>query len=232
MVKKMKNLTFYGVTATVLIAFSSMASAAHLADPEYDFGHDAIGNEQGGYSLDFSAKRAHSTPGGHVGINTVTATAYKDGDPNTKYFAYLDDWSNSKEAGIGVCKDVNNSAQCVPSSDDNVSAGEVLKLSFKDTEGIGKIEFHDAQHNIFEGKLDIAINGGGFVTYALNHILDLNANVDEILFRTDSLSGNEQFYVTAINTTPIPAAVWLFMSGLGSLGFFRKKKQGAITMAA
>ncbi|MCK5727973.1 MAG: VPLPA-CTERM sorting domain-containing protein [Methylococcales bacterium] len=239
----MKKLNFYSVTATLLIAFSSMASAAHIANPEYDFGHDAVGNEHGATSILLNAKRGHEDnyghPGLHSGINQVTATGYKDqglgkttyGVGDQAYYAYLDDFSSKKEAGLGVCKQLGTvkgrANQCVPGNDDNVTKGEVLKLSFKEKEAIHKIEFHDANHNWdFTGNVDISVDGGDYVTYALTHFLDLNLLGKDFLFRNGNAGETfgEQFYITAINTTPIPAAVWLFVSGLGSLGYFRKKK--------
>ena len=244
MVKKMKQLNFYGVTATLLIAFSSIVSAAHIPDPEYDFGHDAAGNEYGALAITLNARRGHETthPGIHAGINQVTATAYKDqgigkttyGAGDQAYYAYLDDFSGGKEAGLGVCKQlgtVNGVAnQCKPSNDDNTTAGEVLKLSFKEKEAIHQIEFHDANHNSnFTGDVDISVDGGNFVTYALTHILDLNLTGTDFLFRNGNAgeTGGEQFYITAINTTPIPAAVWLFGSGLMGLVGMKKKKANA-----
>ncbi len=239
MVNNMKQLSFYAATATLLLAMTSVASAAHISDPEYDFGHDAVGNEYGAKAITLNARRGHEDnyghPGLHTGINQVTARGYKIGDDYTKdnpsYYAYLDDFSSKKEAGLGVCKELGTvkgvANQCKPGNDDNVTKGEVLKLSFKDKEVIHVIEFHDANHNWdFTGNVDISVDGGDFVSYALKHVLDLNLAGKDFLFKNSNAGETygEQFYITAINTTPIPAAVWLFMSGLGSLGYFRKKK--------
>ncbi|MCK4494082.1 MAG: hypothetical protein KAU26_08500 [Methylococcales bacterium] len=245
----MKQLNFYGVTASLLIAFSSIASAAHIPDPEYDFGHDAIGNEYGALSMDLSARRGHEANDGtglhtglHTGINQVTATAYKDqgagkttyGAGDQAYYAYLDDFSSGKEGGLGVCKEIGTvngvANQCIPNSDDNTTTGEVLKLSFAGKEVIHQIEFHDANHDFnFTGDVDISVDGGSFVTYALEHVLDLNLAGTDFLFRNGNVgaSAGEQFYITAINTTPIPAAVWLFGSGLMGLVGMKKKKAEA-----
>ncbi|MCK5727977.1 MAG: hypothetical protein KAH08_02030 [Methylococcales bacterium] len=224
----MKKLTFYGMSATLLIAFSSVASAAHIVNPTYDFGHDAIGNEFGALMI--------TSPDivDRKGSNFVTARAYEDqGALKTNYsiadqayFAYLDDFSGQNEGGLGVCKELTGN-QCVPGNDDSVTKGEVLRLSFNAIERIEQIEFHNADHKLgFTGDVDISVDGGAFMTYALAHILDLGLTGTNFLFRNGNAgeSVGEQFYVTAINTTPIPAAVWLFVSGLGSLSYFRKKK--------
>ena len=249
MVNKMKQLSFYGTTATLLLAMSSITLAAgiphdalhpkdvdhitestpHNGPNYYDFGADAIGNEKGAKSI---SNPYIDDRKGSVG---VTARGYKIGDDYTKYnssyYAYLDDYSNKKEGGLGVCKElgtVNGVAnQCKPGNDDNVTKGEVLRLSFDKKIDLGDIEFHDGNHGWdFTGNVDISIDGGSFTSYALEHVLKLHTRGSEFLFRNSNAgeSAGEQFYVTAINTTPIPAAVWLFMSGLGSLGYFRKKK--------
>jgi hypothetical protein len=211
----MKTTTLYGITATLLMMFSTITSAAHLVNPEYDFAAAANGNEHGALSIN---------------IGNVTATAYSTG--GAQYYAYLDGDSGipNHEAGLGVCKQITAANQCNPNFDDSIDTGEILKLSFAQTTTLSEIEFHDGNHNYggFTGNVDISVDDGNtFVAYALTHILQTNLTGTNFLFRNTN-AGNlagDQFYVTAINTTPIPAAVWLFISGLGSLGFFRKGKK-------
>ena len=58
----MNNITIRGLFVTLLMTISSIVSAAHIINPEYDFGHEAIENEQASYSMNLN--------------NGVTATAY------------------------------------------------------------------------------------------------------------------------------------------------------------
>ncbi len=221
----MKNITFRGLTLAVLMLTSSLVSAAHINSPEYDFGHEAIGNEHAAYSMALN--------------NGVTASAYNLSAPSTPLYAYLDDFSAGKEAGLGVCETLNNNGLCFQ---DNVGKGEVLKLSFNNEITIDQIEFHNGNHknwfNPTKGKVSISVDNGSFVTYALSHILNTNLTGTNFLFANTSLGSHigagKEFYITALNTqvTPIPAAVWLFVSGLGSLGLFRKRKQSLNTTAA
>ncbi|MCK4493838.1 MAG: VPLPA-CTERM sorting domain-containing protein [Methylococcales bacterium] len=218
----MNNLTFRGLSIALFMSLSSMVSAAHIVNPEYDFGHEAIGNEHAAYSMALS--------GG------VTASAYNTSDPSTALYAYLDDFSAGKEGGLGVCEMLNSNNLCYQ---DNVGNGQTLKLSFNNEITIDQIEFHNGSHlesfDATDANVSISVDNGSFVTYALSHILNTELTGTNFLFANTStgLGDGKEFYLTALNVvTPIPAAVWLFVSGLGSLGLFRKRKKGTNTIVA
>ena len=96
------------------------------------------------------------TGGGYV---VVSATG---GNP------YLDDLSGGP-GGLGVCTDLSGSNQCDPSSDDDVTSGESLTLTFY-TDGTlstlmvvtkADILFHNGNHGTtFAGEVEISIDGG------------------------------------------------------------------------
>lgn len=77
----------------------------------------------------------------------------------------------------------------------------------------------------------LSIDGGGFfaVTFANanNELLNYTGNV----FAFEQKSGNADFYVSALayNATPIPAALPLFATGLGTLGLlgWRRRRKAA-----
>ncbi|MCK5926319.1 MAG: VPLPA-CTERM sorting domain-containing protein [Methylococcales bacterium] len=234
----MKNITFRGISIAVLMSISGMVSAGpiviglggynhnHIINPEYDFGHEAIGNEHAAYSMNLN--------------NGVTANAYNLSDPSIPLYAYLDDFSAGKEAGLGVCETLNHNGSCYQ---DNVGKNEVIGLSFNNEITIDQIEFHNGNHKGWfhptKGQVSISVDGSGFTPYALSHIFNTSLTGTNFLFANTSLghhaSAGKEFYITALNTqvvTPIPAAVWLFVSGLGSLGLFRKRKKGLNAIAA
>ncbi|RMF88625.1 MAG: hypothetical protein D6741_18910, partial [Planctomycetota bacterium] len=70
------------------------------------------------------------------------------------FSAYLDGPYNKKPAGLGVCQSLTAGNQCNPSSDDNVTSGEVLKLSFYDLSNnpidvaFSRATFRDALHEL------------------------------------------------------------------------------------
>jgi probable HAF family extracellular repeat protein len=65
----------------------------------------------------------------------------------------------------------------------------------------------------------VDLTGTDFVS--LNHAFDVNANGD-IVGMGITASGEERaFFLAAV---PVPAAVWLFASGLGVLGWFRRRR--------
>ena len=78
---------------------------------------------------------------------------------------YLDASSGGKRGGLGVCSATNGSAQCVPSSDDNVTSGETITISLIGGQSfdLQVTEFRSGGHNNISLSLDtllVGINGG------------------------------------------------------------------------
>ncbi len=176
----------------------------------FDFVAEASGNEHGAASI---------TVNDVSGLG-VTATGF-DSSTGAAYSAYLDDVSGGP-GGLGVCQNLIVD-QCNPSSDDNVTFGESLKLVFNQEVTIDQITFNNGDHKqTFSGDFDLTINGGSTMTYALTNIFNVPLTGTEFIFANpNSLGGsgvsNEyQFYIGALEVTPVPVppAVWLFGSGL------------------
>ncbi len=217
----MKRLSFYSATATLLLMMSSAASAAHISNAQFDFVKLANISEYGASSITINSE---------WGGRSVTATAMSGGTPA---YAYLDGQNIlNNPAGLGVCKQLTAGNQCAQSSHDDINPTDVLKLSFDAAYTIKDIELHNAFHleNPWDGSIDISVDGGTFISYTLGHVLHLGLTGTNFLFANNNIDGGtplnpgRHFYLAAINTTPIPAAAWLFVSGLGSLGLFRKRK--------
>ena len=225
----MKQLSFYGATAALLLMMSSAASAAHISDAQFDFVKLANISEYGANSINIVSE---------WGGRSVTATAYSGGSPA---YAYLDGQNAlNMPAGLGVCDQLDAGNQCINGSHDDVNPTQILKLSFDSVYTIKDLELHNAFHldNPWDGTIDISVDGGSFASYALSHVLHLGLTGTDFLFANNNVDGGtplnpgKHFYVAAVSTTPIPAAVWLFVSGLGSLGFFKKRKKGLNVTAA
>lgn len=212
---------------------------------------------------------------------SVTASGFNAGDNSQIYNAYLDSsWFHTGpgapggNGGLGVCKKLNAMDQCRPSSDDNVSSYESLRLIFNQEVTIDQMVFRNGNHGEdFRGQFTVAIGSDPETTYDLTHIFDTQlAGTDFIFTNINSAAspghykhrhrynkrrhnwyrhgdedenrhGNrhghgygynfnekneylDEFYISSmeVSAVPVPAAVWLFASGLlGLAGFARRR---------
>ena len=212
--------------AAVSLAVLGAVTSAQ-ASVVFDFAGLASGNE---------GPFTSATAGGI----TVTGTASNTDGTKTPV-AYLDDVFNSNPAGLGVCSEGLTGGECSIPSDDNVTSGETLTLSFTDavttnpiTVTLDPIFFRDANHlTIFDesgvgnGLIDIVIDGGSVM------VLTLAAQLGTPLTGStfDFTYNNQQFYIQNMTVTPVPlpAALPLFLSALAGLAFIgrRRRKKAA-----
>jgi len=203
----MKNL----LLGLIFTMFAMQANAA-----TFDFLAIANTGEYGAPSIDFS-----------VGDLDLTASAGLDN-------AYLD----SGDAGLGVCKSLTSGAQCLDKADDNVTFGEVLKLEFNKVIKLGSIALLNGKHGTsFIGDIDISVDGGAYVGYALNNVLALGLTGQSFMFANNNAIVNaeykQDFYISSLTTpsaVPVPAAVWLFGSAL--IGLFGASRRKSTAVAA
>ena len=216
----MKNLLTSTVIASGLLAFVPVSSAA-----TFDFqGWIGTYGEQGfNNSLPFSLTDA--------GL-TLTATA---SETTGASHVYMDGEFNNIIGGMGVCTTLTVGMQCTPSSDDNVSidgtSGEVLSWSFDQNITELTLEMGNADHyNFANNNFQYNIGGSGWQTAATNGsamiTLALTGGANQIDFRAAGNTFPDQFYIRNADVTvvPVPAALWLFGSGLiGVVGLARRK---------
>ena len=207
------------LAAAFIFTFSSAEAAtfdfAAIADGDNSYG--LSGGEQGASSLTFNKDGLSVTATGFNGIN------------NDPYFAYLD----AGTAGLGVCQNITDKAQCTPSSDDNVTFEETLKLVFDQKVTIDTTTFVNGDHRTdFEGDFTLSIDSGAAVTYSLINIFEMDLTGTTFEFYNpnsgggSTVSNNQQFYINTLDVTavPVPAAAWLFGSGLiGLVGIARRR---------
>lgn len=179
---------------------------------------------------------------GEAGFASILIDA--DGENLDVYIAdtasgnpYFDGDSGGKPGGLGSCQTLNASAQCVPSSDDNLTlaADEQLRLDFWADEGgfqqarFGEFTFRDDNHNMINGTVSVHSANGYAIIDVFDGIGDLSSigKSNHLIFNADGGDGStSNYYISEANITavPVPAAVWLFGSGLGLLGWMRKRK--------
>ena len=217
----MNNNQTLSILATTCILTVSSAQAASfdfaaIADGDNSYG--LTGGEQGASSLTFSKD----------GLS-VTATGFNETTKDS-YFAYLD----ADNAGLGVCQKISDASQCTPSSDDNVTFEETLQLVFNQKVTIDTTTFVNGDHNTdFSGDFTLSIDGSAATTYSLTNIFTMDLTGTTFKFYNPNAGGgsevsnNQQFYINTLDVTvvPVPAAAWLFGSGLfGLIGIARRRQ--------
>jgi len=219
----MKNL--YKILITLgTVGFSITANSA-----TFNFGGIANGNEYGAKSISFNDNGLSVVATGWSGNELPQA------EPD--YFAYLD----AGNAGLGVCQNLNNNNQCTPSSDDNVTYGETLRLTFDYEVSIDEIVFVNGNHGTnFTDDFIFTIDGIS-QTHALTNSFGTSLIMIGTVFEFynpnigggGNVSNDKQFYINTLTTgsrglnppeVPVPAAIWLFGSGLVGLVAIARRK--------
>lgn len=162
-----------------------------------------------------------------------------DPTSDAESYAYLD----KSNAGMGVCSSINSSKQCVPSSDDNVSFGEYLALSFSKAVTIDSLVLNNNHDGGFKSS-NVNINGTdtpmvdgtggksilGAWSLAANEVFTLAYSNLSGIEPPESDIRTNHFYLesAAVSAVPEPSAIALFAFGLTGLGLAgrRKRKQG------
>jgi hypothetical protein len=155
-----------------------------------------------------------------------------------------DAFFDSGDAGLGVCSTpaAGGGSGCrsgggTNTADDNVSAaegGETLTLDFDTSVKFTDIKFVGANHNLANGTLFINGNPFTIISGALSAAsLLLLTGTDVWNFAFDNGSSGTEFYINTatVSAVPLPAALPLFGTGLGILGFLgwrRRRKAQAV----
>lgn len=133
---------------------------------------------------------------------------------------YLDNLLAGSSAGMGVCValDVNN--QCASSSSIERQDRERLRWKFNENISSITLEF-DNDTNGFSGqKFQYKYNSDPWVTAIADAsslvTLNFDGSSDKIQFRAKGKKAKSQFYIlnADVKAVPVPASVWLFISGL------------------
>lgn len=214
--------TLTGACLSVVLSVPAVASAAL-----FDFQAWIANNSEQGFTNSSPFQLTDS------GV-TLTATAYES--PNmTDSNVYMDGLFNNIIGGMGVCTTLTGNNQCTPSSDDNVSIdgtnGETLSWSFSQSITQMTLELGNADHFDFAGSnFEYRLGGGAWntgTTDANGFVTLLLSSADPIDFRPVGVGFDNQFYIRNADVTvvPVPAAVWLFGSGLiGLVGVARRRR--------
>ncbi len=203
---------------SVALAAPTMASAAYFDFQEWTSMYGEQGFE-------------NSSPFGMTSDGlTLTATAFETAsgvDSNV----YMDGAYHRITGGMGVCTKLDEDTECKVSSDDNVSDEERLVWNFGQSIASVILEMGDDQHYDF-GMSDFLYRYGStdWMTATTNNLgvveLALDGTSGMIEFMTSTPDKASNFYIrnAYISSVPVPAAVWLFGSGLiGLVGIARRR---------
>jgi hypothetical protein len=220
-IKTVKNILASTVIATGLLSMASVADAAY-----FDFQNWIDVNGEQGFN---NTNPFTLTDTGLI----LTATAYETPGMINSY-VYMDASFNSIIGGMGVCSALTTNNQCANSSDDNVSLdggnAEILLWNFSQSISQITLELGDSEHFDFVNS-DFEYNTGtgwqtGTTDASASATLSLTDSSGDIEFRTVGADKTDYFYIrnADITVVPVPAALWLFGSGLLGLVAVSRRK--------
>lgn len=164
----------------------------------------------------------------------LTAKAFSQ-PSNSARHVYLDDvldgTGTAAIGGMGVCRpDLDAASQCTGNPILQRNERERLRWDF--TEDISSItlELLNETNGFINQKFEYKYNGDSWTTATTDATsmvtLAFDGSSSKIQFRAKGTATGRQFYIVTadVSAVPVPAAVWLFVSGLlGLVGVSRRR---------
>lgn len=204
---------FLVACVTGALAAGGVANAAFV-----NFVAEAAGNERG-------------VADGTVVVMDGLAISFSAG-PAGADFAYFDDLFEGRAAGLGVCKTLEGAppAECDDTTDDNIRAGEAVKLTFAGPLNLSGFSFSDSDHYDLNSSANTLLLNGVEFTFA--DVVNLTAAVVAVVTGVSSIefayggSNATEYYVNWFTAEiPLPAAAPLLLAGIAGLSFASRRRK-------
>jgi hypothetical protein len=141
----------------------------------------------------------------------------------------IQDAPSGGPAGLGVYHLIRFPGPVVSdTSDDNVSLGETLTMTFNQAVSISNILFRDGDHGTsFAGNFGLSIDGGAFANLALVPSFSTPLFGTTFAFKGLGNPENTKFYVNQITVSavPEPETYALLIAGLGVMGAVARRRR-------
>ncbi len=132
----------------------------------------------------------------------------------------LDDLLSNSSGGMGVCPELDTYEQCVSNSSIGRQDRERLRWNFSENISSISLAFDNETNGFVNRKFQYKYDANAWQTVTTNSssfaTLNFDGSSDRIQFRAKGKGAKNQFYIVNADVTavPIPAAAWLFLSGL------------------
>ena len=235
-----KTLTAAAFTITMACTGASAATFDFAADADAFWGASVANSNPyegtfdqvyGISSIDLEARADEAGTNGGNSVDGITVTASA---------GLADPFMDSNLAGLGVCSSgfqvLSGVSECSSGGgsnpgDDNLVTPEILTLSFTQTVSLDGLQIRDANHDLISNTIGaISINGDLYNTGDFGQVLLSALGVGAAFsFTSNGILPGDELYLSVLNVSavPVPAALPLFLSGLGLMGWVARRRKKA-----